>query len=252
MIDAHALFNLRRLIVIGVVAYLVFALLSFPARLALRWFGPEDLSAAAVAGTLWSGQADRIVLPQATLADTAWEIRPLALLTGRLSYDIDTKIGNGAIRTIVSVSPFGSVRMKNLAGVLPVDAFGGLGIPIAAYDGRIGLDLAKLEIEDNWITDASGTVDIVSLELISPVRETLGSYAIVFDGAADDLLEGRFSEVDGPLQATGTVVLRPGRQWALSGDVKAKPGASAQLTRGLSMLGQRNSDGSYPISFSSE
>ncbi|MDH3589108.1 MAG: type II secretion system protein N [Gammaproteobacteria bacterium] len=250
MIDPHALFSTRRLTIIGVVAYLVFTLVTFPARLALNWFAPDTLAASGVSGTVWSGRANRIGMSPVNLTETNWRLRPLGLFALRLSYKLDAKMDGGAIQATASVNPAGTIRMKKLAGILPMQALSGF-IPVGSIDGRIGLDFAELQIEDNWVSDAVGTIDIVSLSLVAPVKAALGSYEVVFDGVEDDTLQADFRDVSGPLQASGTLSLLSEQRWELSGTVRAKQGAPAQLVRGLSMLGARNSDGSYPISFSS-
>ncbi|MBT8135461.1 MAG: type II secretion system protein N [Gammaproteobacteria bacterium] len=242
--------NARSLLLLGVVAWLVFALVTLPATLAFRWFAPDDILASGISGSVWRGSAVALQAQQIDFQDVDWNFRPTALLSGKFGYTISAGVGSGAVQTIAMFSPTGVITLRDTAGVLPVGALSGL-LPVTTIDGRIGLDLAELKLKSNWITDARGTVDLVELQLLQPVSEKLGSFALIFDGAADDGLTGQFREVNGPLEARGTLLLLPDNAWKLEGTVKASGDASAQLRRGLPMLGQRNPDGSYPLLFES-
>jgi len=208
---------------------------------------PDHLTTNAVSGTIWSGRAATIRSPHITLTDVRWRARPLALLTARLSYLLNIKIGDGAIQTVASVSIDQKTRLKELSGVVPLSALRGIA-QLSTFDGRIGLDLDDLLVVDQWITDAHGSVDLVSLSLTVPITEALGNYELIFDGASDAVLEGRFREVDAPLAASGTLALHADRNWELSGTVKPTAATSRQLSQALTFLGSRQADGSYPIS----
>ncbi|MBT8130799.1 MAG: type II secretion system protein N [Gammaproteobacteria bacterium] len=196
---------------------------------------------------MWSGKLGILQFPQLTLNDCEWRVRPLAFLTARVSLKVKARVYDGALQSVVTLSPGGKVRLKDLAGVVPVAALAHI-IPPNFVDGRIGLDLAKLTVAEQWVIDAHGTVDLVGLQLTSPIQEELGSYEIVFDGTRDNTLQGTISEVDGPLVASGVLSLNADRSWLLDGSVRPEPTASRQLVQALSMLGARSPDGSYPLS----
>lgn len=238
----------RALLALGLLAYFLFAVISFPARLALDWFAPDEIISSNVNGTVWSGHAELIITPHARLADTSWSARPLSLLTGKLSYQLSSTIAGGAIETRLSISPGGSMVLKNLTGVVALSSLPGI-VPPGTIDGRLGLDFVRLKITDQWPIDAEGTLDIVNLAVMNPVVESLGNFEVVFNGASESGLEGLISNLDGPLDVSGTLSLPGDKQWQLNGNIKPTSSASTNIIQGLTFLGSRNSDGSYALTY---
>ncbi len=242
--------GLHWLLILGAAAYVMFALVTFPARLVLAWFLPE-VPVSGVAGTVWSGTADTIVAGQVRLEDVTWKAHPLALATGRASYTVRAGVAGGSVQARASAGLGGTIRLRDVAGVLPLAAFAEVA-PVDAVDGRIGLDFASATIADEWITDATGSANLVSLNVLAPVNEALGSYELAFEGAGDSGLQGRLSDVQGPLAVNGTLTLGAGKSWSLDATVKAKPSASQQLAQSLSFVGERQPDGSYRLRYDSD
>lgn len=238
----------RALLVIGLAAYLLLAIVSFPATLAIAWFVPDEIRTANVTGTAWSGHADTIVTPHATLLDTRWSARPLSLITGKMTYKINTTVAGGAIETRLSISPGGSIVLKELTGVVALSSLPSIA-PSVTIDGRVGLDFARLKIADQWLIDAEGTLDIIGLTLVNPVAETLGNFEVVFNGADESGLQGLINNLEGPLDVNGTLSLPGDRNWQLNGNIKPTSATSSQVIQGLAFLGSRNSDGSYALTY---
>lgn len=239
------------LIAIGVSAYMIFLVATFPAHLAARWFLPDGVQATGVKGTIWSGQADAVAASATILGRTKWDARPLLLFVARLSADVETRISDGALQGRIAIRPGGTMTLHDVAGVVPLSMLSAI-VPTAMLDGRIGLDLDSATLKDNWIIDAKGTVDLVNLTITSPVVEALGSYEIAFNGAGDDTLVGDVTNIDGPLEAQGKLLLHKDRRWNLEGNLTPSAATSSQLSQALGMLGQRDGQGRYNLSFSGE
>ncbi|NND60218.1 MAG: type II secretion system protein N [Gammaproteobacteria bacterium] len=242
--------GLRGLIVIGALAYLAFLLVTFPAHVATRLL-PDAVEASGVSGTLWRGQASSLRIDNMVVGETKWRLKPLALLTVRIKADVEIDLADGVIAAEVAATPTGRIFLADVAGVVPINALSGL-IPTDMIDGRIGLDLASASLEDGWLVDAEGTVDVVDLRVIAPVAESLGNFELQFTGAGEESLDGRFRDTRAPLQANGTLVLHRDRRWVLDGSVSASQGASPQLSQALAMLGPRDNRGAYQVSLSGQ
>lgn len=242
----------RTLIAAGIAAYVIFLLARFPADLAVRWFAPDDVLVATPSGTLWNGRAEAVQFAATSTGPVEWRVRPLALFIGRVTADVTARLaGGGSVAGRVGVTPTGTVYLKDIAGVVPLSALAGA-VPTSTFDGRIGLDLAEARIDDNWLVDATGTIDLVDLQLVAPFAETLGSYELAFAGAGADQLVGAFREVQARLGAEGQLVLHHDRRWEIEGLVSATAATSNELSRALALLGPRDAQGRYLLAMSGE
>lgn len=243
--------RVRWLIVAGVVAYLLFLAAALPARLAFGWFAPQGVRAQGVTGTIWSGSASAIAADDLVLGRTSWSMQPLKLLAGRLSVSFETRYGSGSLQGVVSAGLGSRLRLRNLRGVLPVEALSVVA-NVEMFDGTIGIDMQRAVLNRGWPVAASGTIDIADLKLTAPVTEALGSYEISFAGGKGGDVEGVFADIAGPIDAGGTLTLRPDRSWQLAGAAAPGSDASAQLSTALGMLGPLNANGQHEFSLSGE
>lgn len=242
----------RTLLAVGIAAYLLFVLARFPAEVAVRWFAPDGVIVAAPSGTLWNGGADALLLGRTAWGPLQWQARPLALFIGRVAADVTVRApGGGSVAARIGIAPTGTVHLADVAGIVPLSALAGT-IPTGTFDGRIGLDLAEARLDEHWLVDATGTIDLVGLELLTPIAETLGSYELTFAGAQADRLVGVFREVQAKLGAEGQLVLHRDRRWEIAGLVTATSATSNELSRALAMLGQRDAQGRYLLAMSGE
>ncbi len=73
------------------------ALIAFmPLSFAMSMFG-QGLSARAANGTIWSGTLVEARIGRLVVGDVGVGLRPLALLTGRASFDVKSPLGRGAL-----------------------------------------------------------------------------------------------------------------------------------------------------------
>ena len=73
------------LVALGVLALLVFALLTLPAGVAAGPLRKAGIEAASFGGSVWTGRANGLAWRGAPVGDLEWTLRPLALLGGRAS-----------------------------------------------------------------------------------------------------------------------------------------------------------------------
>lgn len=238
---------------VGIASFALFAIAGIPARIIssqLDKIVPGGLSG--VEGTVWSGRVRSLNINGWQLRDTHWDMNPAALLLGRLSASLTTRTAGGEITTHASVSLSGAISVRNLEAAGPI-------VPIAAKfnlpvsGGRYRFRLSALDITDAWPTSlvGSGQVTGVPLNIMGGAGGPTGNYAVVFDAETvpeDGRLSGTLSDDGGPVEVGGNIVLTPPMNYVVQAKLKARPGASAEITQALNFAGPADPDGRREIS----
>ena len=229
------------LIALGIGAYFAFTLASFPAATAYRWFAPDAIRLAGIEGTVWSGQAAIGSVAELPFTDVRWHVRPLPLLIGRMSADLQTRLADGFVNAHVSATPSvveigglkASTSLPTLAAVLPTRGMQGL----------VSARFSRLRLEDGWPTAAVGSLRLAQLQ-VAPLLATdtqqsvaLGNYEMTFaDSTSAGGIAATFKDTGGPLEVTGTLTLDAMRAYKLDALVKPRSDASEPLLQGLSIM----------------
>jgi general secretion pathway protein N len=233
------------LIALGLGAFIIFALVTFPASLVLSWLGSAGISAGGVSGSIWNGRAQVLQVQGAHIGSVEWKLHVLPLFTAHASADVKVTRIDGFATTQLSASPSGTVRLKNLTASLPLSALPPNMIP-GGWAGMLNAKFTQLTLENGWPTQVGGTLDLV--DLTGPARNPskAGSYRIVFDPATSsaEVLNGAISDAgDGPLQVNGTLELAPDRSYKLHALIAARPNAPRNLVQTLEYLGPPDDQG---------
>ena len=236
------------MVALGVGAYLVFAVATLPASLVTSRLGPLGVMTAGVEGTVWKGRAQVVQVANARLGSVSWDLHVLPLFTGRLQADVQLNRIDGFARGSVSVSPSGNLRVRDLAASLPLSALPIAGLP-RGWAGTLNAKLAHLEVEQGWPTKVEGTVE--AADIVGP-RSTanMGSYKATFPNPAakaDAGLSGILTDTGGPVQFTGTLLLKPDRSYWIDGMVATKPQTPGDVVRALQFLGPPDAQGRRPF-----
>ena len=112
---------MKRLIIPGLIMFLVILLVTFPARVAYQWFPPPELQLSGIAGSVWNGTAAEGVAGGAYVRDIAWRFKPASLLSGELGFATSSRPLSGTINTDVTVSPDGTLTLSALSGSVPLE-----------------------------------------------------------------------------------------------------------------------------------
>lgn len=244
---------MRRLLIFGFVLFAGFVLLRFPADVAAGWFAPDTVTVYGARGTVWSGEADAIDtgVPGVVLGATEWDIGPAWLLTGRVRGRLHTRLGDSALRTGFSKPLVGdALRLMDLNAILTLEALPRNVLPQPAR-GRLGMSFEELDLDAMWPVAATGSVDLVDVEVIQGRRVVLGSFEILFDGTTDPErgLIGRVADTDSTLSVTGTLALGADRSYLFEGGAKAGAETPADISQALTFLGTPEPDGTVGLSF---
>lgn len=235
------------LLLIAVVAA-VALLWSLPASLALRWAAPEahGIAVEGVSGSVWNGRAEAIRRGDLTVRDVRWTIARGPLLWGEIQ-------GHGSVGDPRFVG--GGAFRRGAGGTLSLDD---LHFLVDAAELKQALDLQQLrpvgqiELDVERLGWADGLRQIegsllwrdAAVEGETPAR--LGDLQATFvdDGAGG--VDGRLSDLGGPLGLTGTVRV----EWpTYQIDARLTPrDGDRQLVETLARVGTPQADGSAVLS----
>lgn len=231
------------LIALGVGAFVILALVTFPASVVLSRLGSAGITAAGVSGTIWNGKAQVLQIRGANVGSVEWDLHVLPLFTLHVNADVKVSRVDGFASTELSVGPGGKVTLEGLTASLPLSALPNVAPGWAAtLNGKF----AKLTLEKGWPTQVDGTLD--AIDVTGPARRpaNVGSYRVVFDPAAStaEMLQGAVTDAgNGPLQINGTVRLKSDRSYEVDALVAARPNAPRNLTTTLEFLGPPDAQG---------
>lgn len=240
------------LVALGVGAYLVFAVATLPASVITSRAAKSGVNVAGVEGTVWKGRAQVVQVANTHLGSMSWDLHVLALFTGRLQADVQLTRTDGFARGVLSLSPSGNVRARDFTASLPLSAVPAGSLP-PGWAGTLNIKLADLVLEKGWPTRVSGTVE--ARDLVGPPRRptNIGSYKVTFPAPAANSAEGlagALTDIEGPLQITGTLLLKPGRAYQLDTLIATRPQTPRQVVDALQFLGPPDPQGRRPFSAS--
>ena len=101
----------------GLASFLVFLIVSLPAKVLTDLAAPAGVQIAGVTGSAWRGQARSVEVPGFQLGRTTWIIDPAAFVLGRLSATIETVWPGGKASGKLTVGITGSIRLRDFEAV---------------------------------------------------------------------------------------------------------------------------------------
>jgi general secretion pathway protein N len=232
-------------ILLGVVAYLIFAVATLPAQLLTSRLEPA-ISAAGVHGTVWNGDAQVVRTGNTHIGTVAWKLQVLPLLLGRLQGDVKVTRVDGFAQGTFKARLSGSVEFRDLTASTPLTS---LSAGPGGWTGTVNARLARLALANGWPVQAEGTIEI--LDLTGPANRpaNMGGYKITFPpGSSGDELVGALSDLGGPLNIAGNVRLKSDRSYVVEGAVAARAEAPKSVSDSLQYLGPPDADGRRPFS----
>ena len=104
------------LLVIGALAYLLVLVVTFPATRVVPLLERQvaGVSLHAVAGSVFSGEAGHLVYQGLDFGELTWQIKPEALLLGRLAYHLELAGSANPGHADIAFTPWGHVYGKDI------------------------------------------------------------------------------------------------------------------------------------------
>ncbi|MCE2573549.1 type II secretion system protein N [Motilimonas eburnea] len=240
-------------IILCVLLYLVFLIILMPAKWAVQFLPKTSgVEPSGVTGTIWHGQAQQLMLRGEQIDKVQWQVKPLALLSGRLAADL--KFGQGKGITGKGEIAYGLSGaqandfnltvpvqrvMKYLPLPMPVEAQGMLDLNIkSAAQGTPFCD--NLDGYLFW-TDASVALPMGEVILGDPrvkLECEKGGLAAIIDQQSDHL------------EISMKTWLPNDKHYRVEGEIKGGEKLAPAISQALDWIGPKQASGGYRISLS--
>ena len=231
------------LLALGIGAFVILALLTLPASVALSLVHPPNVTLSGISGTIWNGRAQAVRSGTMHLGSVDWSISMLSLFRGKLGADVKVARTDGFAQGSVAAGA-GGITLRKFNASLPISALPP-NIVRGGWTGTLNLRLAELALDNAWPVTLTGTIEVA--DLVGPANRpaALGGYKVVFpEGAAkSDTLTGTLTDTGGPLAVNGTVQLKKDRSYLVSGMIATRPNAPSDMARTLEILGEPDAQG---------
>jgi general secretion pathway protein N len=217
------------LVLIGLISYLVFLIVHFPAAQAYALFGGNlPLKAFGISGTVWSGQAAVVQVEQQRLEALQWTLQPASLLRARAAVDVQARVPGGSLSGHVQAGRT-ATRAQNLRVDLPATQLlqlAGIRLPVR-IDGRFDISMRELALHEGQLTHAVGMVSwrdaMVNLGRPLP----LGNMNLRLQPGSNNETHGTLVNDGGPIDITqGDLRIAPSGEFVMMLTVQARPGAA--------------------------
>lgn len=238
---------MKRLIIAGIVTFLLVLVATFPAHVAYNWFAPAEIQLSGISGSVWNGQAREGQAAGAYLQNLSWQFKPAALITGKLAFTASGEPAAGHMTTDIAIGLNGNLTLSNFVGSVPLDlvhqTFQQSGIR-----GDIIMNLENLVIEDRFPIAAQGMISITNLYVPLLSTTPIGDFRADFH-SNDGNIVGIVADVDAILDVEGTITLLTDGSYTFIGQVAATAYTPASITTQLVYLGSPDERGKRPFRF---
>lgn len=208
-----------RLIVLGLLAYVVSVVFLFPAAPLVEKIKPnvQPLQLAGVSGKLFKGEVASVnyaddLLPL-EFQDVTWKLAPATVLKGGTGADVSFKGygggGQGQVRRQwngdIVVSDFAfNADSKQLEPLLPA--------PIANFSGKISGNVSSLELVNQQLGSMDGTLTwndaVINTLIYGPnLTANLGKFDVVVTPENDETHVAKLSSAGGDLVVDGSITI---------------------------------------------
>ncbi len=231
------------LIAICLLVFIAILVANLPASLAARWI-PPTVSFGSLNGTLWHGEADAVRVAGLDIERIEWQLHPLALLTGRLSAQVEATGAGDHLSANVALAG-DRIEAHGIDASIDVAKLAGHVLP-AGWAGPARLKFDEIVFAGNWIASIRGSAESGTLTGPAEVQPYLGSYHLQFDQdavAMPDVFVGHFRNLSGPIDISGDVKIYRARRAVVTGWVRARPGAAPVVVADIAKLSEVDPQG---------
>lgn len=230
------------LALLGLLAYVLFLLLSLPAAQAWSWVSSQvPAQAYGLDGTVWNGQAAVVLQQGRRLEAVQWQLKPASLLTGRLRADIQARLPDGRLRGEITVSPGGRLAARQLRLDMPAPEL----LQWAGLSGRVPVQVAgqldallrELAVDDTRLEQVDGLLNWHNaIARFGNIGLPLGDLALRLEPATGGT-NGTLVNQGGAIDLGGTLRLSPDGRFVLDLAVQAREGFDPEAAPALQLLG---------------
>jgi general secretion pathway protein N len=239
--------SIRGLTTTGVLTLVLGLIVMFPARVAIGWFAPAEVTIGGIQGSVWHGSANEAAVNGLYMRDIKWSLNALRLFTGELSYSVDATPVSGFLESDVSIGYSGALTLSDLTAALPLDLLADA-TNVPGLQGNVSLSFERVEIVDGLATAADGTAQFADLMIPIFGRDSLGGYKAEFF-TQNNGITASIEDTDGVLDMAGSLQLSADRSFEFIALVIAKPEAPQRIRQLLQTLPAANDRGQRELRY---
>lgn len=257
-----------RFIILGLLTYIIFLVLNFPADRAYAYWKSSDSSPsnasqsfvlAGISGSVWSGQANAAVIRGVRIQRVEWSLRPWSVLFGQVGLswriqlpDSEGTTASGYGQGVTSLGLDGSVDFSSLEAELPARMVASMAkMDALQSSGSVSMNLQDIEWDGESLISAEGRIvwRNAGVNLLNPV--SFGDLSLQLETNNDEI-KGVLADDGGPLSAEGLVSLVSGGKYQFNGAFAARGDTAdaKNLENALRSLGRPGADGKVKINYS--
>lgn len=235
----------KYLLIIGVIALLINLIITLPAKITLNWFDRQNITIGVVEGTIWDGVAKNLSITNFYIEELRWNINPIEILKGSLSYNIEAIPLSGSLKAKFNVKLNGAINMSKIIASLPLNLFSNItGMP--GLQGNVDLNFEKLKIINGLPHIADGIMSVNGLKIPLVGNELLGNYDIEFFTQEDNISANIFDK-NGIVNLTGTLKINNNRSFEFLGIVSSNLKTPSSIRQQLLFLPPADNQGSQEL-----
>lgn len=230
------------LVLLGLVAYIVFLLISLPAAQAWSWIGSHvPAQAFGLSGTVWHGQAAVVIQQGRRLEAVQWDLKPASLLLGRLRANVQARLPNGRLRGDFAVTPGGRFAAQQLRLDMPAPEllqWAGLSskLPVRV-EGQLDTLMRDLAVNGPRVERADGLISWHGAAIrFGSAPLPLGDLALRLEPGTGGT-NGTLTNQGGAIDLGGTLRLSPDGRFVLDLAVQARDNPAQETVPAMKLLG---------------
>ncbi len=245
---------IRISIALGLAIFLWSVISSAPASIAGKFVRESGVYAQAYTGTLWEGRALGLSVNfggQGVYLDTLeWDLSPFSLLLFSPTADIDAEGSGLRIKGQVGLLGDNHWRLEDGDISFPAGLLGASSV--GSFAGTMTFQLNQLEVDKRAVNALDGRAVWQSASWFMDRRWwPLGNFSADLSSVSGDVIAMIFDQ-GGAIGLNGKVAVKPSGSYDFSGDIKPREGAPEELKTALAVIGERQPDDSYRVSFQGE
>ncbi|MBI1422789.1 MAG: hypothetical protein GC149_04920 [Gammaproteobacteria bacterium] len=245
----------RRLIYLGIAAYVFFLLRALPASFLTHYILPSIPAARAVSlqgihGSIWAGQANDAKVSNISLGKLEWRVRTWGLLLGKLKLHLKTSQDNMHNSAYVSLGMGGALSADDVNMQMPAVNLMPLmyGFPISIA-GELRGNLKELNLEQGRMLQAQGRVVWQNAALTAPQNIDMGNYLITLEPVNLGSKIVIKDQGQGQVQAEITIFVKGTGEYRANGWLKARDPNQQSITEALRLIGRGDNSGRYWVGY---
>jgi general secretion pathway protein N len=243
--------NVWRYIAIGVAAYFLILLATYPATRAVPLLEQqvEGLDLRAVTGSVISGHAGQMLWQGEDLGAVDWQLRPLRLLLGAAEYRLDLQNAQASGSTRLGITLLGTVYGRELDMKLAPESIINRFSPVpVSAGGELTMRFDRFVPAGKIPSGVQGALVWQAAVIREPVQIPLGDLELSLN-SVDDALVATLTN-GGALGASGDITLSDKGRYAV--DVVLQPGTAvnSEILGMLEMAARKQPGGKYRLNTS--